>query len=57
MVFDRGYSDCNWFERLTEQGIYFVIRMKRDIIYEVLEELPSARRSNVGRGCIIRLGS
>ena len=28
LVFDRGYTDYNWFERLTQQGVYFVTRLK-----------------------------
>ena len=28
LVFDRCYTDCNWFERLAQQDVYFVTRLK-----------------------------
>ena len=28
LVFDRGYTDYDWFERLTHQSVYFVTRLK-----------------------------
>jgi hypothetical protein len=42
LVFDRGYTDYNWFERLTQQGVYFVTRLKTnaDIIEVEDRNLP-----------------
>lgn len=28
LVFDRGYTDYDWFQRLTEEGLHFVTRLK-----------------------------
>lgn len=41
LVFDRGYNDYDWFEKLTEQGVHFVTRLKSNAAYVVVEELPA----------------
>ena len=43
LVFDRGYTDYEWFAELTEKRVWFVTRMKDNADYEVLEkrELPA----------------
>lgn len=45
LVFDRGYSDYDWFERLTEEGVHFVTRLKDNAAYLVVE-----RRARSGEG-------
>lgn len=35
---DRAYCDFGLFARWSEQGVYFVTRMKANIVYEVVEE-------------------
>ena len=30
VVFDRGYTDCRWYRELTEAGVHFVTRLKRN---------------------------
>lgn len=39
IVFDRGYVDYEWFRSLTERGIWFVTRLKKNAHYTVVEEL------------------
>lgn len=48
VVADRGYSDYEWFASLTEQGVYFVTRLKANAVFEVLE----ARRVPTQRGVL-----
>jgi hypothetical protein len=38
IVFDRGYNDFAWFERLTRDEVFFVTRLKRRTRYAILEE-------------------
>jgi hypothetical protein len=38
LVFDRGYNDYAWFERLTAEGVFFVTRMKDNADYFVVED-------------------
>lgn len=38
LVFDRGYTDYNWFQRLTEEGVHFVTRLKDNATYIVVEQ-------------------
>lgn len=40
LVFDRGYTDYGWFQRLTEAGVHFVTRLKENATYIVVEERP-----------------
>ena len=39
MVFDRGYTDCQWHQKLTEEGVRFVTRLKRGAAVQ-----PGAKR-------------
>lgn len=47
LVFDRGYTDYGWFQRLTEEGVHFVTRLKDNAAYVVVEE-----REPVGDGVV-----
>ena len=40
VVFDRGYNDYQWFVELTEQGVYWVTRLKDNADYLVVERRP-----------------
>ncbi len=35
LVFDRGYTDYDWFQRLTEEGVHFVTRLKDNATYRL----------------------
>ena len=37
LVFDRGYTDYEWFTNLTKQAVYFVTRLKENADYGVVE--------------------
>jgi putative transposase len=37
LVFDRGYTDYDWFQRLTEEEVDFVTRLKDNATYIVVE--------------------
>jgi len=37
VVFDRGYNDYAWFNRLNSEDIFFVTRMKKKTRYRVIE--------------------
>jgi IS4 transposase len=41
LVFDRGYTDYDWFQRLTEEGVHFVTRLKDKAAYIVVERRPA----------------
>jgi IS4 transposase len=45
LVFDRGYTDYEWFANLTQQAVYFVTRLKENADYGVVEkrEIPQRR--------------
>jgi len=42
VIVDRGYTDYDWFETLTQQGVWFVTRMKENADYVVIETRPLA---------------
>lgn len=46
LVVDRGYTDYDWFERLSCDGVWFVTRLKRGTAYEVMHqrEVPKGGR-------------
>jgi hypothetical protein len=40
VAMDRGYTDYKLFGRWTEQGVFFVTRMKTNALYEVVHTIP-----------------
>jgi hypothetical protein len=42
LVFDRGYTDYAWFQRLTEEGVHFVTRLKDNAACIIVERRPSS---------------
>jgi hypothetical protein len=57
LIFDKGYVDYCWYERLTQQGVFFVTRMRTDAAYEVIEKRPLPQNRSIRRDQVIRLGS
>jgi hypothetical protein len=54
-VFDRGYCDYTWFNRLTMSGCPFVTRAKKNLNYRVLQDRPLEPGSAIVSDQIIRL--
>jgi Transposase DDE domain/Domain of unknown function (DUF4372) len=40
LVMDRGFIDFSWLHQLTDSGVLFITRMKKDTPYEVVESHP-----------------
>ena len=40
VAMDRGYMDYEWFNQLTNKGVYFVTRLKSNACYKVVECRP-----------------
>ena len=57
LVFDRGYQDYRWFERLTSGRVYFVTRLRCHARYRVVKRLPVVGGSGVVWDRIVRLGA
>jgi hypothetical protein len=57
VVFDRGYSDYNWWLELTRGGVSFVTRLKDSASYGVVESRPVPDGSGVLRDEVILLVS
>jgi hypothetical protein len=57
LVFDRGYVDYQWYQRLTNSGVFFVTRLRHDAHYQVLKELPVPKNRHILKDEIIALGS
>lgn len=55
LVIDRGYTDYEWFGTLTQQQVYFVIRLKDNARYEVVESRPLPTHRHVLADQIIYL--
>jgi hypothetical protein len=45
VVFDRGYTDYEWFGQLCRDKVWFVTRLKSNAVYDVVEsrDLPEGR--------------
>lgn len=44
VVFDRGYTDYDWFAQLQEQGVFWVTRLKGNADYVVVEKRKLSHR-------------
>jgi len=55
LVFDRGYNDYDWFEKLTRQGVYFVTRLKDNADIIEIEDRPLPHRSGLRSDQVICL--
>ena len=55
IVFDRGYNDYDWFDRLTDDGVFFVTRMKRNTRYEVVEDRDIPQNRGILRDETVRI--
>lgn len=55
IAMDRGYVDFELFSRWTGQGVWFVTRMKRHVVYEVMEERVVPQKRKILRDQLIRL--
>jgi len=57
LVFDRGYQDYRWWERLTAQGVFFVTPLRCHAHIEVLQDHPVRSGGSILRDQTVRLGS
>ena len=55
LAIDRGYNDFEWFQELTQEGVFFVTRMKTNTVYTVLEECEIPANGNVLKDQIVSL--
>ena len=55
VVMDRGYNDYTLFSRWTEQGVYFVTRMKDNAVFAVIEERDVPHNRNILADQTVRL--
>jgi Transposase DDE domain/Domain of unknown function (DUF4372) len=53
LVIDRGYTDYEWFARLSAEGVHFVTRLKDNADYGVVEERALPQRKGLRRDQII----
>ena len=55
IAMDKGYVDYDWWEQLTEQGVYFVTRLKKDMLWDERESRTVPQNSHILRDQIIQL--
>lgn len=55
LAIDRGYNDFQWFQELTQAGVFFVTRMKTNTVYTVVEECEVPANANVLKDQIVSL--
>jgi hypothetical protein len=55
VAMDRGYVDFDLFGRWTADGVFFVTRLKDNIVYEVVEDRRAPRNQEILSDEVIRL--
>jgi Transposase DDE domain/Domain of unknown function (DUF4372) len=53
VVYDRGYTDYGWYNQLTQKGIFFVTRLKKNAQYRVVKRQKVARHQGLSCDQII----
>jgi len=53
LAIDRGYTDYEWFAKLTQEGVHLVTRLKENADYAVVEEREIPQRKGVRRDQVI----
>jgi IS4 transposase len=53
LVIDRGYTDYEWFAKLTQRAVHFVTRLKENANYGVVERRALPHRRGVRRDEVI----
>ena len=54
IVFDRGYTDFAWFRTLSERGICFFTRTRKNTAYRVIEKRDTRQLPNILSDHVIR---
>lgn len=57
IAFDKGYVDYEWFKSLTDQGIFFVTRLRAKAVYAIKERRKTVPGSGVSSDQLIQLNS
>jgi hypothetical protein len=57
VVMDRGYIGFQLFQKMTKAGVYFITRMRNDLVYGIAEERPVPKNRNILRDQVVYLGS
>jgi hypothetical protein len=57
LVFDRGYQDYKWFERLTQDKVFFVTRLRCHAHIDILNQRPIVPNGTIVRDQDVRIGS
>ena len=57
VVVDRGYNDYDWYNRLTEKGIFFVTRLKANAQYRVINRQAVLKNKGLSSDQTIRFAS
>jgi putative transposase len=57
VAFDKGYVDYQWFNTLTDQGVFFVTRLRAKAVYAVKERRPINREAGICSDQVIQLNS
>lgn len=55
LLFDRGFIDFAWFNRLTADSVWFITRVKADMKYEVVSSAETEHHGEVIRDDRVRL--
>src|SRR5699024_4521880 len=56
-VFDRGYVDYQRFDHMTDEGYFFISRIKKNAVVREIESFPVSKESNVLSDQMIYLGT
>ncbi len=56
LAIDRGYNNYVWFGQLTQDGVFFVTRMKTNMVYTTVEVCAVPEKGDVLSDPIVSLG-
>jgi hypothetical protein len=55
VVFDKGFTDYSWYQKLTDNKVFFVTRLKRNAVVEFLQKRRVRKSQNISQDQTIQL--
>jgi len=55
VIFDRGFTDYTWYQKLTDSKVFFVTRLKKNAVFELFAKRRGRKSVNIRQDQTIQL--
>lgn len=57
VIFDRGFTDYSWYQKLSDNKIFFVTRLKKNAVFELLKKRRGRKSAHIKQDQTILLNN